>query len=280
MAPIPQPRSATASAIDAYHEARREPPRPHMGCSELGASCERYLWLKFRWAIVEKIPGRILRVFRRGHREELTILGDLRAIGCVIDDGDQQRVDFGCHVSGSVDAIIRSGLPEAPKKPHVAEFKTHSLKSFNDLEKQGVEKSKPRHYVQMQTYMHGTGIDRALYLAVCKDDDRIYTERVRYDREVAEKAIARGKRLALADEMPPPMTTDPTWYECHYCPARKVCHEGHGVTEPQSCRTCAHSTAMPDNTWRCEKHNADNIPLSFQRTGCGDYELHDHLLPF
>jgi hypothetical protein len=37
---------------------------------------------------------------------------------------------------------------------------------------------------------------------------------------------------------------------------------------------------MPDNTWRCEKHDADGIPLAFQRTGCGDYELHDHLLPF
>jgi hypothetical protein len=132
----------------------------------------------------------------------------------------------------------------------------------------------------MQTYMHGLGIDRALYVAVCKDDDRIYTERVRYDREVAERAIARGQRLALADEMPPPLSTDPTWYECKWCPSHKVCHEGLGVTAPQSCRTCAHSTAMPDSTWRCERHNADGIPLGFQRTGCDDYELHDHLLPF
>jgi hypothetical protein len=247
-----------------------------MGCSELGAPCERYLWLKFRWAVVERIPGRILRVFRRGHREEPMILGDLRAIGCVIDDGDQQRVDFGCHVSGSIDAIIRSGVPEAPKKPHVAEFKTHSLKSFNDLEKHGVEKSKPRHYIQMQTYMHGTGIDRALYLAVCKDDDRIYTERVRYDRDVAEKAIARGKRLAIVDEMPPPLSADPSWYECKMCPAHGFCHEG-ARDVPKSCRTCAHSTAKDDGTWRCERHNAEPIPTAYQHTGCGDYEAHDHM---
>ena len=189
-------------------------------------------------------------------------------------------MSFGSHVSGSVDAIIDAGVPEAPKKPHVAEFKTHSLKSFNDVEKNGVEKAKRTHFIQMQVYMHGLGIDRALYVAVCKDDDRIYTERVRYDRDVAEKAIARGKRLALADEMPPPLSHDPSWYECKWCPAYGVCHEGLGVTAPQSCRTCAHSTAKEDNTWRCEKHNADGIPLGFQRTGCADYELHDHLLPF
>jgi hypothetical protein len=253
-----------------------------MGASELGHACDKWLWLRFRWAVIEQTPGRVLRVFRRGHMEESTILKDLRAIGMEIREttGGQARVDFGSHVSGSVDAIIDSGVPEAPKKPHVAEFKTHSLKSFNELEKHGVEKAKRTHYIQMQVYMHGLGIDRALYFAVCKDDDRIYTERVRYDREVAEKAIARGKRLALADEMPPPLSTDATWYECKWCPAHKVCHEGHGVTAPDSCRTCAHSTTMPDSTWRCEKHNADGIPLSFQRTGCGDYELHDHLMPF
>jgi len=278
MAPIPPPRSLTAEAIDRYHEARQEPPRPHMGCSELGADCDRYLWLKFRWAVVEPFSGRMLRLFRRGHREEPVILGDLRAIGCVIDEGEQQRVDFGCHVSGSIDAVIRSGVPEAPRKPHIAEFKTHSAKSFDDLEKHGVEKSKPRHYVQMQCYMHGTGIDRALYLAVCKDDDRIYTERVRYDAEVAEKAIARGKRLAIVDEMPPPLSHDPSWWKCKVCPAHSFCHQPATRDVPRSCRTCAHSTAKEDGTWRCERHDFEPIPVANQRMGCTDYETHDHMV--
>jgi hypothetical protein len=249
-----------------------------MGCSELGAECDRWLWLKFRWTVPESFSGRMLRLFRRGHREEAVILGDLRSIGCVIDEGEQQRVDFGCHVSGSVDAVIRSGVPEAPKKPHVAEFKTHSLKSFADLEKHGVEKSKPRHYVQMQCYMHGLGIDRALYLAVCKDDDRIYTERVRYDRDVAERAIARGKRLAIVDEMPPPLSHDPSWYQCKPCAAHSFCHSPTTRDVPRSCRTCAHSTAKEDGTWRCERHDYEPIPVANQRMGCTDYEAHDHMV--
>lgn len=56
--------------------------------------------------------------------------------------------------------------------------------------------------------MAGTKIDRALYVSVCKDDDRIYTERVRYDKAIAEKAIVRGQRIALADRMPEPISSD------------------------------------------------------------------------
>jgi hypothetical protein len=59
------------------------------------------------------------------------------------------------------------------------------------LEKKGVKVSKPMHWAQMQVYMLGTKIERALYVAVCKDDDRIYTERVKYDRSRQELTRSR-----------------------------------------------------------------------------------------
>ena len=213
--------------------------------------------------------------------EEATIVADLRSIGMDVrgTTGAQQRVDFGAHVSGSIDAIIESGVPEAPMARHIAEFKTHSKKSFDELEKKGVESSKPEHFVQMQLYMHGTNIDRALYLAVCKDDDRIYTERVRYKKEVAEKYIERGQRLALEDRIPPPISTDPSWYQCKFCDAHEFCHSTK-TTKHANCRTCAHSTAKPDSTWRCERHDADGIPVDFQREGCDGHVLHPDLVPW
>lgn len=250
-----------------------------MGCSQLGHPCDRWLWLSFRWAVQPAFPGRILRLFRRGNNEEATIVSDLRAIGMDVRTSRQQeRVDFGAHVSGSIDAIIESGVPAAPKKRHVAEFKTHSKKSFDAVVKDGVEKSKPEHFIQMQVYMHGTEIDRALYGAVCKDDDRIYTERVRYEKGVAEMYIERGRRLALEDRLPPPISTDPSWYQCSYCPARKFCHETN-LTEHVNCRTCAHSTALPDSTWHCSKWDAV-IPLDAQRIGCESHVLHPDLVPY
>lgn len=277
MARIPEPMHTTVAAIDAWHESRPDEPRPHMGASMLGHACDRWLWLSFRWMVREKFPGRIRRLFRRGQNEEATIIADLEAIGCVMREqppGEQHRVSLGGHVSGSIDAIVERGLPESPNKPHVVEMKTHSKKSFDMLERDGVQKSKPLHYTQVQTYMHGTGIDRALYVAVCKDDDRLYTERVRYDREHAERAIKRGQMLAIVDEIPPPLSTDPGWYECKFCAGYAFCHQGKRDV-PKSCRTCRWSTAKESGTWRCERHESEPIPVEFQRVGCDEWEVHD-----
>jgi len=279
MAKIPEPTHSIQSLIDKHHEATASKPRPHMGGSMLGHPCERWLWLSFRWAVQPTFPGRILRLFRRGHREEETILADLRAIGINILEGEQTRVDFGAHVSGSVDAIIEGGVPGAPHKRHIGEFKTHSLKSFNDVSTKGVQNSKPEHWSQMQVYMHGTGIDRALYVAICKDDDRIYTERVRYDADAAIKLIQRGRRIAESDRMPPPLSTDSTWYQCKFCPAHSFCHETK-TTQHVNCRTCAHSTAKPDSSWTCERFAADNIPVEYQHEGCEQHILHPDMVPW
>lgn len=275
---LPEPINTITNLIDQYHKAQSERPRPHMGCSALGHPCDRWLWLSFRWAVVEEFEGRILRLFRRGQNEEAIIVRDLRNVGIDIRSS-QARVNFGSHVSGSLDGIVESGIPEAPAKRHVAEFKTHSKKSFDDMVKHGVEKSKPMHYVQMQVYMHGTDIDRALYVAVCKDDDRLHIERIRYDADVATKAVARGQRIALADRMPEPLSADPSWYQCRFCAAHSLCHKA-APTKQANCRTCAHSTALADSTWRCERHDADNIPVDFQHTGCDDHIIHPDLVPW
>ena len=278
MSKLPDPVNTIATMIDQYHARKKSKPRPHMGVSLLGHPCDRWLWINFRWAVVEDFDGRILRLFRRGHSEEDTIIKDLRNIGIDIRSS-QRRVDFGNHVSGSLDGVIESGVPEAPKSRHVAEFKTHSKKSFDDMVKNGVEKSKSTHFIQMQVYMHGTSINRALYLAVCKDDDRIYTERVKYDKKVAEDAIIRGKRIAMSDRMPEPVSADPSWYQCKFCPAHSFCHKAE-PTKRVNCRTCAHSTAMADSTWRCERHEADAIPEDFQHEGCVDHILHPDMVPW
>ena len=278
MALINLPSQPIVNLIDAAHQERQEPPRPHLGCSTLGHHCDRWLWLSFRWAVVEKFDGRILRLFRRGHLEEPQIISDLRSIGIDID-GSQDHVDFGSHVSGSVDGVIHHGVPTAENTPHVAEFKTHSKKSFTDLKK-GVQESKPMHYVQMQVYMLGLKLKRALYVAVCKDDDHMYTERVRFDIDVAKKAVARGKRIALSDRMPEPCTgASKAWYLCKFCAAYSFCHENE-PTQQGNCRTCAHATAKADSTWRCERHNSENIPLDYQRTGCDSHTIHPDLVPY
>lgn len=277
MAEIPKRLNDIGALIDRAHESVKQKPRAHLGASGLGHHCERWIWLSFRWAVLSEFPGRVLRLFRRGQLEEEQIVGDLRRIGIKIG-GDQTRVDFGCHVSGSVDGIIESGVPQAPNKRHVAEFKTHSKKSFDDVVKNGVEKSKPMHYAQMQLYMFGLNIDRALYVAVCKDDDTYYTERVKLDKEFAEKLVAKGHRLATEDRLPPPVSTDPSWYQCKFCDAHEFCHDTK-LTKEVNCRTCAHSTAKQDSTFYCERWG-DTIPYHAQLDGCPSHVLHPDLVPW
>ena len=277
---IPESEYTISALIDKHHESIQSEPRPHMGASVLGHVCDRWLWLSFRMAVVERFPGRILRLFRRGQDEEAKVVSDLRAIGINVQKTgeNQSRVDFGCHVSGSMDGIIESGVPEALNARHVLEIKTHGKKSFDDLEKNGVEKSKPQHFVQMQAYMMGLGVDRALYYAICKDDDRIYTERVRFDKDAAQKAIDRGHRLVKADRMPPPISTDPTWFECRFCAAHEFCHKTK-LTKEVNCRTCTNSTAREDGTWHCAEYDV-TLDFDNQKQGCEAHVLHPDLVPW
>lgn len=268
-----------SGAVDSVHESRQERPRPHLGASMLGHHCDRYLWLSFRHAVHEAFPGRILRLFRRGHMEELTVVQDLQSIGCTITHtGEgQSRVDFGGHVSGSMDGRIQSGLPGYEHDQLVLEIKTHSAKSFAALARDGVEKANPRHWVQMQAYMLGTGLKLALYYAVCKDNDEIYAEIVRFDKQAAQDAVTRGHRIALSDRMPEPMPgAGRSWHKCKYCPAYAMCWEKQ-PTQHVNCRTCAHSTPTPESEWKCEKWQAV-IPIHAQHEGCDRHVLHPDMV--
>lgn len=267
----------TINTIDSYYESKKEDFRPHMGCSLIGHKCDRYLWYSFRWAFKENFSGRMKRLFNVGHEFESQIIKDLRAIGIDIR-GSQNKVEFGSHVGGSVDGIIYSGLIESPNKKHVFEAKTHSQKSFDGLIKEGVEKAKPLHYIQMQSYMLGLNIDRAFYVAINKNTSELYSERIKLNKDIAEKYINRAKRIALLDKKPEPMSSDHTWYECSYCSAKDMCHKNE-PTKQVNCRTCIHSTAKEDSTFYCEKWQ-DTIPYEAQLLGCFYHVLHLDLVPY
>ena len=78
---IPEQQNTIQNLIDLAHENASEKPRGHLGCSILGHPCDRYIWLQFRYAVIEKFNGRMLRLFRRGHKEEESVVSDLRRIG-------------------------------------------------------------------------------------------------------------------------------------------------------------------------------------------------------
>lgn len=265
--------------IDAATQGKSD-HRSHLGASIIGHECEKFLWLTFRHAISQVFPGRIKRLFRRGQNEEATVISDLRDAGMSMTEClHQQKLHYiAPHVGCTPDGLL-TGHPDAPKSKHSLECKTHSLKSFNDVSKDGVEKSKPQHYAQMQCEMVAQKTDRALYFAVCKDDDRIYTERVKLDKDAADAIIARGHRITLSDRIPEPCAgASASWYVCKMCAGYSFCHETHLTTEV-NCRTCCHSTATEAGTWTCAKYDCD-IPFLNQLEGCESHVLHPDLVPW
>ena len=257
MALIPEPIHTTAAMIYAAYERNADSGhRPHLGASLIGNPCERHLWYVFRHAISKKFSGRMLRLFDTGKREEARIIEDLRNIGCEVfaDDGSSQyRVkSIGGHFAGSMDAVLH-GYHEAPTQYLVCEMKTHNGKSFKELTEKRVEKAKPLHYAQMQVYMGLSGMNRALYFAVNKDTDDIYTEYLHFDPQEFERLHARAVRIISASEPPLRISEDPSWFQCKFCDSRPVCH---GTKSPEvNCRTCAHSTPdIQDSGWMCAKH--------------------------
>ncbi|WP_395663469.1 PD-(D/E)XK nuclease family protein [Aestuariivirga sp.] len=256
----------------AYEDGRNEGFREHLGASLIGKPCERALWYDFRWVTAAQHSGRILRLFQTGHLEEERLVRDLRASGATVlevdpETGRQFKVEaLSGHFGGSLDGLA-VGLRESPRTWHVLEFKTHSAKSYAQLVAKGVAASKPQHAAQMQIYMHLMGLTRAFYLAVCKDTDALYAERIEADPAQAERLLAKASRIIDAARPPSRISEDPAWFECRMCSHRAVCHEG--AMAAVNCRTCLHSTPV-EGGWHCARHDRMR-DFGQQLNGCRDH---------
>lgn len=243
-------------------EGDKEPARRYLGASIVGNPCDMALFLEFRGVVRESFSGRMYRLFNRGQREEATFVKELRSIGCEVwevdpETGAQWEVKaLGGHFSGHLDGVCL-GVPEAPKTPHVTEFKTHSDASFRKLQKSGVRVAKPNHYAQMMVYMGAMRLTRALYLAVDKDNDELYSERIEFSKPEYDAIMLRAKRI-IETSNPERLAGRPDDFRCRFCPAHAVCwHTTGTVLSHQGvldCRTCCHSTARTDidgARWEC-----------------------------
>ncbi|GHC61383.1 oxidoreductase [Limoniibacter endophyticus] len=285
MAPLPKPQASTVSAIYAAYEERNEQrDGKTIPASQIAEECGRKLWFDFRWTTPhEFINGRTLRIFETGVVEEERWIDNLRMIGCEVvshqGDGRQIRIELcGGHVGGYLDSEIL-GLPEAPKTWHVGEIKSHNIKSFTALKKDGVQKSKPLHYGQMQMYMHARGRDRAIYLAVCKDNDELYAERIHYDVEYCLRMIARAERIIAAHEPPAKLHEDPEAkmaFACGWCKHKSICH--YGAWPRSNCRTCLYSSPEDGGSWSCSRFSKP-LSLDEQKAGCAAHLYLPSLVP-
>jgi len=283
MAALPEIVSPTIAAIEAAVEvAEPRTDEAVIRASSIGDPCEARLWFKFRWAHPpEKFSGRMLRLFETGRVEEARMIGWLRMAGMTIAEVDPETgrqweiAALDGHFRGHTDGE-GTGVVEAPVTPHLIECKTHNAKSFAQLVKHKVAVAKPEHVAQMQVYMHGRRLTRALYIAKNKDTDELHVERVRYDAAAAMMLMAKAERIKAAHVRPPRYSDDPDYYLCRSCAAHAVCHEG--AFARRNCRTCLHSSPMAGGKWRCERHERD-LSFADQQSGCANHLFLPTLVP-
>lgn len=268
MAAIPKPVSSTVQAIyKAYEDANEHYDSLGISVGVAGTECDRALWFVFRWACEpEKVDGRKVSIFRTGDAWEERLVRDLEAIGVdVYGQQDRMRLLAG-HVRGKRDGA-GVGVPEAPKKEHLFEFKSSKASDFRDIVKRGVKDSKPLHYAQCQLGMHYFGLERCLYLVVNKDTDERHSERIHYDLEYCAKLLARLEWIIEMDEPPARLCTKRDDFRGMFCRQAEVCW---GEEWPRAtCRSCLHSTPeMTGNAhWSCARW-CKPLSVDEQKAGC------------
>lgn len=272
--------------------------RGHLGASQLGSECGRAIWYGFRWVTKGEFPGRILRLFNRGHLEEARFIAMLLMIGCHVyqqdENGKQYRISFADgHGGGSGDGLA-DRIPDLhPDTLALCEFKTHGEKSFIDLagpiqswrdyvdgkgpfKGKGVRDSKFEHYVQMQLYMRKMGVASALYMAVNKNTDDLYAEIITLNPELGDQFLARGEKLVWMSKPPDKINESPGFWKCKFCDHNRTCH--FGAAPNRNCRTCEFSIPMADGkgegNWEC-RHPDHSGPIDKNRQlkGCDKYKV-------
>lgn len=280
MAAIPPP--AEQEIIDrvyaSYEKAENEKGfyLGRLGASFLGKECLRETWLSWRAYARPVFGGRMLRLFETGHQQEARIVADLRAAGLEVWDRDAEtgeQIEYTeetGHFIVKLDGIVRR-VPESPKAAHVLEIKTHNKNSFSALQKHKLQKSKPEHYVQVQAGMLFSGVKRGLYVALCKDDEQLYVERVYPDEAVQVAAQRKIITLVNATMRPAGISTDGEGFGCKFCDMKPVCLN---QVEPlRTCRSCVHADpANQKGEWVCSI-SGETLSKEQQLAACGSYEV-------
>lgn len=292
MPELPEPFPHTVDAIYRAIASRvRGGDSLGVPVSDAVNECERATWYKLRWAAPrEEITGQKERRFETGRREEERILDDLEAAGVTVKridpaTGKQWRVDLANGwLRGKMDGRA-VGVPEAPKTEHVVEVKTHNDRSFKELLKhtppkgEGLRKAKPDHFAQCQLYMHASGIKRCLYLAVNKNDESLYAERLEYDATFCLAIEARVARISSTDRAPSRLYDDPkakAAFACQWCPALALCHDS--LFARRNCRTCLSADFRDGAVVHCTLHGRD-LSYDEQQAGCEQHLYLPDLVP-
>lgn len=214
----------------------------------------------------------MLRLFETGHLEEARIVENLRNAGLAVwdkqDNGKQyEYADDSGHFVTKIDGIVKD-VPDSSER-HLLEVKTHNKTNFATLLKKGVKEAKPTHYAQVQISMALAKFDKALYVALCKDDEQFYVEIIETDISEQNRLKAKIDKLLEARLRPAGISDDGTAFGCKFCDMKAVCTK---QIEPMyHCRTCRMCEPGQEGKWICDL-NKETLSIDRQKLACEHWE--------
>lgn len=224
--------AAITARIDAALEATSETPRDYLGASAIGDECPRRVQYERLGAPGDPIPGKLRRIFARGHAGERLAVEWLKAAGFQLKHAGPYSEPLGFKVAGGrfrghIDGVIHAGPSEAMEYPAIWECKVLGAKGWTSLVKSGVAKAYPKYADQIALYQ--TYIEMpapALLTAVNADTMELYHELVPYDAARAQEASDRAVRILQAldaGELLPRAANEPSAYPCAFCRFKNHC---------------------------------------------------------
>ncbi|GHU13515.1 hypothetical protein AGMMS50225_23660 [Betaproteobacteria bacterium] len=187
----------------------RQTERQYLGASRLGVACERALQFEYAKAPVDHgrdTPGRMLRIFERGHVMEDVMVAWLREAGFDLRTRKANGEQFGFSVAngrlrGHIDGVIVGG-PEGFAYPALWENKCLGQKSWRELEKNRLAVAKPVYATQVAIYQAYLDLyaHPAIFTALNADTMEIYTEAVPFDAALAQRMSDRAVKVISATD--------------------------------------------------------------------------------
>jgi len=248
-------------------------PRGHLGASQIGHPCMRYLVYKFHWAYKESHSPQLIRIFAMGNAVEQIIIDAIKSANIHVKSTQLQidRGEYG-HEGGSIDGIV-TNVPEHPGEDLLFEGKSMNQNNFSKVVKYGVKEAKPMHYSQMQKYLGKLKLLHSMYVVLNKNTCELYIEFVKYDHTHYLLMEMKGKEIIEATRINEFMklSKNESWYECKGCDAREVCHKNAKI--PSNCRTCKNVEKHSEGEWVCSINNYKVLSLTEQKKGCDQWDL-------
>lgn len=234
-------------------EREKQKARNYLGASRWGEKCERrlgYEYNKFPVPDDKRIQGKTYAVFDMGHDGEKRVAEYLRLGGFTLlterPDGSQFGFKAAPHpetgdsrLAGHIDGVFTDGPTEyngvslGLTYPLMWENKALGKKSWGDVVKKGVRKSKPVYYTQLQTYCAYMDVPNGgLFTALNRDTGELYVEFVPFDPITAQEASDKALRVISASDPRelPRHTNDQSNFECSWCPFFDLCWKTPTIT--------------------------------------------------